>query len=98
MMNLRQRIVRPRIGLLPMGHFYYWDQFPKLKEMGLNMYAKLRENLEKIGDIVAPELVDTMDRAQKAGKFFQQQDIDILIVFPFGYSPSMCAVPVLQTL
>jgi len=43
MTDLKQRMVTPRIGLLPLGHFYYWDQFPQLKSMGLSMYARLRE-------------------------------------------------------
>ena len=98
MIDLKQRMVKPRIGLLPIGHFYYWEQFPRLKDMGLNMYAKLRENLENIGHIVAPDLVDTMEKAQKAGEFFRQQNIDILIVFPFGYAPSMTVVPAVQML
>jgi len=49
MKNLKERMVKPRIGLLPIGHFYYWDQFPRLKDMGMKMYAELRENLENIG-------------------------------------------------
>ena len=98
MTDLKQRMATPRIGLLPLGHFYYWDQFPELKRMGLNMYARLRENLEAIGDVVTPDLVDTMEKGQKAGAFFRQQDIDILIIFPFGYTPSMCAVPAVQHL
>ena len=56
MTDLQQRMVTPRIGLLPLGHFYYWDQFPQLKRMGLNMYAKLRENLGAIGEVIAPDL------------------------------------------
>lgn len=98
MINLKQRMARPQIGLLPIGHFYYWEQFPQLKGMGLNMYAKLQENLKNIGDIIAPELVDTMDKAQKAGEFFLKQNVDILLIFPFGYTPSMCVVPVVQKL
>ncbi len=98
MTNLKERMVRPRIGLLPIGHFYYWDQFPRLRDMGLNMYAKLRENLEKIGDIFAPELVDTMEKSQRAGEFFRQHDPDIVVVFPFGYSPSMTVIPAVQRL
>ena len=35
MPDLNARMPRPRIGLLPTGHFYYWDQFPRLKELGL---------------------------------------------------------------
>jgi hypothetical protein len=33
--------MRPRIGLLPTGHNYYWDQFPALRDLGLGMYARL---------------------------------------------------------
>jgi len=98
MTDLKQRMVRPKIGLLPIGHFYYWDQFPRLRDMGLDMYARLRENLEKIGDVVAPELVDTMEKSQAAGEFFREHDPDIVIVFPFGYSPSMTVIPAVQRL
>ena len=45
---------KPRIGLLPTGHFYCWDQFPGLKKMGMNMYAKLRKLLGGVAQIVAP--------------------------------------------
>ena len=96
MPDLNARMPRPRIGLLPTGHFYYWDQFPELKEMGLRMYEKLRAHLEEIGEIVAPELVDTMEKARQAGEFFRQQDLDVLVVFPFGYTPGMCVLPALE--
>ncbi len=96
MADLTARMPRPRIGLLPTGHFYYWDQFPRLKEMGLRMYAKLREHLERIGEVIAPELVDTIEKAREAGEFFRQQDVDILLVFPFGYTPGMCVLPAVE--
>jgi len=96
--DIRARMVRPRIGLLPTGHFYYWDQFPGLKEMGMSMYRKLRDHLEEIGDVLAPELVDTREKAVAAGEFFHEQDPDILLVFPFGYAPGMCVVPAVQGL
>ena len=96
MADLTARMPRPRIGLLPTGHSYYWDQFPGLKEMGLRMYAGLREHLERIGDVVASDLVDDAEKAEAAGAFFKGQDIDLLLVFPFGYAPGMCVAPVAQ--
>ncbi len=98
MERLDARVPRPRIGLLPTGHSYYWAQFPRLKTMGEAMYAKLRAHLEKIGDVVAPELVDTAEKAQAAGEFFQRADVDILLLFPFGYTPGMCIVPAVRNL
>ena len=96
MTDLTARMPRPRIGLLPTGHFYYWDQFPDLKQMGLQMYARLREHLEQIGEVVAPALVDTKEKAQQAGEFFRREAPDILLVFPLGYAPGMCMLPAVQ--
>ena len=88
------RIPRPRIGLLPTGHRYYWDQFPGLRDMGTRMYEKLRKRLESIGEVIAPDLVDTKEKAEAAGAFFRTEGVDILLVFPFGYTTGMCVVPV----
>jgi hypothetical protein len=52
--NIKVRMARPRIGLLATGHLIYWDQFPNLKEMGMQMYNELITHLEKIGDVVSP--------------------------------------------
>jgi L-arabinose isomerase len=95
---MKNRMVRPVIGLLPIGHFYYWEQFPDLREMGMRMFDKLRRNLERIGEVLSPDLVDTMEKAQGAGRFFSENAIDLLVVFPFGYTPSMCVVPAVQHL
>ena len=46
--NLKEWMPKPKIGLLPTGHFYYWKQFPKLRAMGLAMYEKLRKHLKII--------------------------------------------------
>ncbi len=96
--KLKERMPRPRIGLLPTGHFYYWQQFPELQKMGMAMYRKLRQQLEIIGEIIAPELVDTVEKSQAAGEFFRKRDIDILLIFPLGYTPSMCIVPAVKNL
>ncbi len=92
------RGVRPRIGLLPTGHFYYWEQFPRLREMGMRMYGALCEHLARIGEVVAPDLVDTPDKAAAAAEFFRRKGVDILLVFPFGYTPGMCLAPVARAL
>jgi L-arabinose isomerase len=96
--DVTARKVNPRIGLLPTGHFYYWDQFPDLKAMGQKMQAALLSHLESIGEVVCSELVDTMEKSVEAGAFFKTQEIDILIVFPFGYTPGMCVVPAVKDL
>jgi len=98
MVNLKARMPRPRIGLLAIGHFYYWPQFPRLREMSLRMYTKLRQHLDKIGDVFTPGLVDSMEKSQKAGEFFRKQNIDILFIFPLQYSTGMTVVPAVKDL
>ncbi len=88
---------RARIGLLPTGHHYYWEQYPRLKQMGLRMYDKLLALLEPMADLVAPELVDTPEKSREAGALFARKAVDMVLVFPFGYTPSMDMLPALQT-
>ncbi len=67
MTNLTARMPRPRIGVLPTGHEIYWSQFPGLQERCRTMWQAFRERLEKIGEVIAPEIVDTPEKAAQAG-------------------------------
>ena len=98
MPDLTSRMPRPRIGLLPTGHEYYWDQFPDLRDMGMRMYDSLCSRLEEIGEVVAPELVDTPEKSAAAGEYLRAEGVDILLVFPFGYTTGMCLVPAVRAL
>ncbi|HEY3418352.1 MAG TPA: hypothetical protein VGM23_15865, partial [Armatimonadota bacterium] len=93
MIDLTTRRPRPRIGVLPTGHGIYWGQFPGLKERGLAMWAAFRERLAAIGDVIAPDLVDTLEKAAAAGELFRREDIDLLLIFPLGYTTGMVVAP-----
>lgn len=93
-----QAKVKPNIGLLPTGHKIYWGQFPKLKAKGEKMFQKLMDNLSKIGNVITSDLVDSVEKAQEAGKLFRESDIDVLLIFPFGYTTGMMIVPVVKEL
>lgn len=88
--------VTPKIGLLPTGHKLYWQQYPKLKEMGTNMYNALVEKLLGFGQVITSGLADDFESAQKAAELFAASDIDILLIFPFGYTTGMMIVPTLE--
>ncbi len=87
-----------RIGLLLTGHEIYWDQFPALKGMGELMYQRLESLLSRFGKVVATGLVDTAEKAEAAGKFLAAQEIDLVLVFPLGYTASMQMVPAVKDL
>jgi L-arabinose isomerase len=90
--------VKPCIGLLTTGHDYYWPQFPRLKEKGLRMRERLKEILERFGTIVTPDLVDTEEKAKSVGRLFKEKEVDLVLVFPVGYTTSMMIVPVIKDL
>ena len=85
--------LRPRIGLLPTGLNMYFHQYANLKEMGLAMYDKLVGKLSEYADVVSPGLVDTHETAMKAAEVFKEGDVDILLIFPFGYTTGTLIVP-----
>lgn len=85
-----------RIGLLPTGHRMYWQQYPGLKERGMAMKDELVQRLGAMGQVVESPLVDTEAAAFEAAGFFSRQPIDILFIFPFGYTTGMCIAPVVK--
>lgn len=94
--DLSVRKARPRIGLLPTGHLIYWDQFPGLKQRGLDMYERYRRRLAEIGDVISPGLVDTPEKAWQAGATFAAEKIDILLVLPLGYTTGIVVLPAVR--
>jgi len=79
--NLTARMPRPKIGLLPTGHEFYWDQFPGLKEKCMAMLGRFRQELETIGDVIVPPLVDTPEKAEAAGELFRREEVDLVLIF-----------------
>ena len=96
--DLKKQKVRAKIGLLATGHLIYWDQFPGLKDMCMKMYHELISQLEKIGDVVSPGLVDTQAKAESAGRYFTEEKIDIILVCPLGYTTGMVLLPCVRHL
>ncbi len=80
---------RSRIGFLPTGHHRYWPQFPNLKNRALRMCRRFEEMIKGYADIFSPGLVDTPEKAAAAGNFFHDKDIDLILIFPLVYTPSI---------
>jgi L-arabinose isomerase len=91
-------VPRPRIGLLPTGHLIYWSQFPGLKEKGLAMLQALETRLAAFGEVMNPGLADTPEKAEAAGRFFREKEVDLVLVFPLGYTTGMVMVPAVKDL
>lgn len=80
---------RAKVGLLVVGHHYYWEQFPGLNERSSRMSAALQQMISEWADVVAPEMSDSPEKAQRAGEMFLREKVDMVFVFPAGYTPAM---------
>lgn len=62
------------------------------------MLTALREMLSSWADVVAPDVVDSPAKAQQAAELFRREQVDIVFVFPLGYTPAMNMVPAVRPL
>jgi len=69
------------------GFFEYWSMYPSLKGLVEQDAEEVRKRLAEKHDIVCSELVDTMDAADKAGRMFRQEQVDLLILAYRTYVP-----------
>ena len=95
---LTERCPRPRIGLLPTGHEIYWGQFPGLREKCQALLTTFCDRFAEIGDVVEPEIVDTPAKAVQAGELFKREQVDVVFIFPLGYTTGMVMVPAVNGL
>lgn len=84
---------KPRVGLLAYGYFEYWRMYGGLeKEVEADM-KKVADNMAKSDkyELVYPGFIDTMDKADEAGKKLKEADIDLLVLTEGTYFPDyMC--------
>ncbi len=89
---------RAKAGLLPTAHHYYWDQFPDLHLSTGQMLGALRARMEEWGEVLTADVTDSPEKSAQAGEMFRQQEVDIVFVFPLGYTPAMNMLPAVRGL
>jgi L-arabinose isomerase len=75
------------VGLLGCGFFEYWRMYPGLQEKTVADLQHVADALGKRFDVVYPGYVDTLDKADAAGREFRDRNIDVLIVTEGTYAP-----------
>lgn len=76
-----------KVGLLAGGFFEYWRMYPNLKAVVEQDSRIVLDRLAKDYDVVYPGLIDTMDTADAAGRYFRDNRIDLLIITERTYIP-----------
>ena len=90
-------VSRPRIGVFGCGCWFYWGQFPGLRERLVAHQERFERRLRESGEvIVSAGLVDAPEAARAAGEQFRRDGIDFLICYISTYALSSAVLPVVQ--
>jgi L-arabinose isomerase len=85
------------VGLFSIGLDTYWEQFDGLYDKLLGYHTHIKNRLLKqSADVVDAGLVDTVDKAQQAGKELAQPDVEITFLFISTYALSSTVLTVVQ--
>ena len=84
---------RPRIAIVALGHYVYFDQFDGLKEELMLKSKELRGYFDsQKQDIVDIGYIDRVDQAFDAVRRIKKEDADVLFIILSTYVPSaVCA-------
>lgn len=86
-----------RIGVFGCGCWFYWDQFPGLKDSLIDHQRFFEQKLRDQGmQIVSGGLVDRPQLAAQTGDMFRRENVDFLICYMSTYALSSTVLPVVQ--
>ncbi|MBT3273795.1 MAG: hypothetical protein HN368_11610 [Spirochaetales bacterium] len=74
------------VGFIGSGYFEYWRMYEGLRE---RVEADLQTIADRLGNrcrVIYPGLIDTLDKADAAGRLFRESSIDVLVVAEATYS------------
>ena len=80
MLSERRGDVPLKIGVLACAYFEYWRMYPSLEAEVIADMAKVAARIGKNHEVVYPGLVDTLDKAEAAGRQFKEAEIDLLVI------------------
>lgn len=87
----------PRIGLFGIGLSTYWPQFEGLEARLAGYVARMAGKLARPGvDVVDLGLIDTPEKALRAGHDFRAADVDVIFLLVTTYALSSTVLPVVR--
>jgi L-arabinose isomerase len=86
-----------KVGLFGIGLDTYWPQFEGLREKLLGFTDRVAKRLARPGiGVVNLGLVDTAEKASKAGHQFRCEDVDLIFLYVTTYALSSTVLPVVR--
>ena len=77
---------RLTVGYIGSGYFEYWRMYANLKERVEADLQLIADRLGETCNVIYPGLIDTLDKADFAGRLFAKHNIDALVVAEATYS------------
>ena len=97
-MNAKQKLTNAKIGVYTVGLMHYWEQFTglcdRLKEYG-NFISNKIQAFEHC-EVYYYGLVDNADEGIKAGKYFNEKNVDLIFCHMGTYVTSDAILPIHQ--
>ena len=86
-----------KVGLFGIGLEAYWSQFEGLESRLKSYLGVVEKNISGFGaEIVNLGLIDTPEKALKAGHLFRQQDVELIFLYVTTYALSATVLPVVR--
>lgn len=76
-----------KVGLLACGYFEYWRMYAGLRDQVVGDMQTIADRLGATHDVVYAGLTETLDSADRAGRRFRLEHIDLLVVAEGTYCP-----------
>jgi L-arabinose isomerase len=76
-----------KVGLLACGYFEYWRMYAGLRDQVAGDMQAIADRLGATHDVVYAGLTETLDGADRAGRHFRSEHVDLLIVAEGTYCP-----------
>lgn len=94
----RKEWKKPRIGVYSMGLKHYWGQFPGLRQRLEDYGTFIAKNTEGFGaEVYFYGLVDCEQEGLKAGEYFNEKQVDLILAHSATYVTSASVLPLHQT-
>ena len=87
LLSARRGIQALKVGFFACGYFEYWRMYPDLGEQVAADMKQIADHLSSKHNIRYPGFVDTLDKADLAGQYFKNEQIDLLVISEGTYCP-----------
>lgn len=90
LLSKKKKDKEPKVGLLPGAYFEYFRMWGETfrKQIQKDMEVVVNNLRKRFKNIVCPPvLCDTVDRCEEAGKLFEKENVDVIVLCEFTYFP-----------